>query len=151
MEDMYGTEIRKHPIKNSPWDTILDFVLPVWPGCEAWASERIFEILQDGMFHPDRLVNLKNALEEAVKKSLDYAGELPDDLSIHFRVLNSGIVQAVRFPTAKGKAAFAPPGYGFFLVQMTEDASYAKQNSPRLGGANHGIWLYIYGEGGPAP
>ena len=131
MEDIPGSGTAKHPIENKPWDMILDFLLPAEPGCEVQAAERICKTLGDALIRPDRLIKLNNALEGAVKKSLDYTSESRDSCSIHFRVLVSGIVQASHFPNAEENAPAAPPRLWFF--PGANDGRY------RLGDANYAL------------
>jgi hypothetical protein len=145
---MSGIETPQYPISNTTWTTILDFVLPAEAGRKAQALERITAFLGDTMFHSDRLFKLKIALERAVQKRMDYASEPDVRFPIRFRVLVSEDVLALHFYS--DQAQVAPPGCGFFLVQTTGDNAWTTQNMPPLEKAQHNIWLYVYGEGGPA-
>jgi hypothetical protein len=150
MEDISANGPKKYPIENNPWDMILNCVSPAKPGCELQATERIFERLGDGMFRPERLIKLKSMIEQAIQKSLEHSGESLGPHSIHFRVLVSQMVKVSHFPSAGKTAEFPPPGCGIFLVQMMGHTAWETQTPPRLDGEDHGIWLYIYSEGGPA-
>lgn len=145
---MSGIEPSQYPINNTTWTTILDFVLPAEPGHEAQALERIFAFLGNTMFRSDRSLKLKIALEGAVQKRMEYASEPGVSLPVRFRVLVSEDVLALHF--SSDHAQVAPPGCGFFLVQMTGGSAWTTQNMTPLERAQHNIWLYVYGEGGSA-
>jgi hypothetical protein len=147
MEDITDGGPAKHPIEHNPWETILDFALPAEPGCDVQAVEKILESLGEDIFRPDRLLKLKSTLEEAIQKTLAYACDARGNRSIHFRVLVSGVVPAMHFSVQEENAPTASSGCGFFLVQMMDDTTWAKQTTSYMDGANHSIFLYIYGEG----
>ena len=147
MEDITDGGPAKHPIEYNPWETILDFVLPAEPGCDMQAVEKILESLGEHIFRPDRLLKLKSTLEEAIQKTLAYTRDARGNCSIHFRVLVSGVVPGMHFLVQEENAPTASSGCGFFLVQMMDDTTWAKQTTSYMDGANHSIFLYIYGEG----